>query len=294
MLAQSLNSYLKLLKAYHRSEKSGETDKSKVEEMSSKDKIQSIIANTTKNKVSEVDAFKPESESKVNATLTSDTQSNIHNISEHNHESFENKVANHTGNSSASSSANAIVPKSSSTKLQLQKLDKVNIFPNEFNIKREDNLTKANSTSNSEVISHQDSKNSIQNNSISKVEVQNHERKNEDVTKHKSEYKASPVENELDPSYNNEVEKRPTKKENFHPANKSSKSSLNKALSTSKVSKTTAINSDQYVKLLERESDEKISYEKIITIGFSLMIVGCIMMMMIGLLFVMYINSNKQ
>lgn len=51
---------------------------------------------------------------------------------------------------------------------------------------------------------------------------------------------------------------------------------------------------DQYLHMLENERKQYILYEKILTISFSLVIIGCIMIMLLGLVFLTYMNTNKN
>ena len=51
---------------------------------------------------------------------------------------------------------------------------------------------------------------------------------------------------------------------------------------------------EKYLHMLEKERQDYIFYEKILTISFSLIIVGCIMVMLLGLVFMMYVNTNNR
>lgn len=51
---------------------------------------------------------------------------------------------------------------------------------------------------------------------------------------------------------------------------------------------------EQYIKMLENERQQYILYEKIFTISFSLVIIGCIIVLLLGLVFMTYMNTNKD
>lgn len=326
MLAQSLNSYLKLLKVYHR-EKSGELLKNKADE-GSNSKVQapklkenkdirpnntnsgrSLRLNTTENNLiinaSNITVSKtPERAMKAALPFVSNITS-----------AFDSKELNESIKNASNSVVrldtnrnNTNLTLKSENSIKQNKIYVTNKFKNEENKNLNTviynstvKLDKENQTSIKIKERAANRLNSTNDDSTIAYRAENIDTKTDPKLEQTEEDRVNLESNDEDGSdsvYEKEVavliETKPSKEELAIKEKKSNKAGTSKMLSSSKSSKSTIINSDQYVKLLEREREEKISYEKIITIGFSLMIVGCIMMMMLGLLFVMYINSKKQ